>query len=300
MKILAISYSQTGQLDQITNNFLLPLKDFEIDRIQIKPLKSFPFPWTSATFFNAMPETVLEEPIELEPIFYKYPKYDLIILAYQPWYLSPSLPISSLLQDSQFKKIVSNTPIVTLIGARNMWINSQKSIAQHVLNAGGQLVGNVPLIDKNSNIISAVTILYWMLSGKKERFLNILPKPGVSDLDIDEVVIFGEILNKCIKNKSLYMFQSHVLELNMINIEDDILFIELRAKKFFRIWAAIIKKYGTSAVRRRFCVNAYMYYLLIALFIVAPIVFLFYKILLVPFTFKSIKLQKQYICSNKF
>ena len=57
-------------------------------------------------------------------------KYDLIIFGYQPWFLSPSLPATALLKNETFKKIMKNSPIVTVIGARNMWLNSQESVKQ--------------------------------------------------------------------------------------------------------------------------------------------------------------------------
>ena len=56
-KILVVSYSQSGQLDEITNNFIQPLKNVEIDRISYSPKSPFPFPWTSESFFDAMPES---------------------------------------------------------------------------------------------------------------------------------------------------------------------------------------------------------------------------------------------------
>ena len=52
-----------------------------------------------------------------------------------------------------------------------MWISAQERIKKKINEAGGNLVGNIPFVDRNNNSISAVTILYWMLSGKKDRFL---------------------------------------------------------------------------------------------------------------------------------
>ncbi|MBL3656262.1 hypothetical protein [Fulvivirga sediminis] len=53
--ILVISYSQSGQLDSILDNFLLPFKGVNIERVKVKPQDDFPFPWTSPAFFDAMP-----------------------------------------------------------------------------------------------------------------------------------------------------------------------------------------------------------------------------------------------------
>ena len=38
-------------------------------------------------------------------------EYDLIILAYQAWYLSPSLPMTSFLQSDEGRRIVEGRPV---------------------------------------------------------------------------------------------------------------------------------------------------------------------------------------------
>ena len=98
-KILAINFSQTGQLDNIINKFLEPFCNEDIDRINIQSEKPFPFPWNPEEFFDIMPETVLESPILINPINFKYEKYDLIILGHQPWFLSPSMPTTALFKN---------------------------------------------------------------------------------------------------------------------------------------------------------------------------------------------------------
>lgn len=296
MKILVISYSQSGQLTEILNNFIKPLSG-DIDIVSIEPKKKFSFPWASHKFFDTMPETVLGKEIELENINFKHEKYDLILLGYQPWFLSPSLPTTALLKNEEFKKRLNGTDIVTIIGARNMWLNSQERVKKHIAETGGRLVGNVPFIDKNNNSISAVTILHWMLTGKKEKKYGIFPKPGVSDVDIAEAELFGQILETAIQEKNIENFQPKVLSTNKVNIATNILFIEGKAKRLFNIWANLIVKKGTTEKKRKFWVNMYKYYLLVALFIVAPIVFLLYSILIRPFKANSIKRKKEYFCS---
>ena len=41
---------------------------------------------------------------------------------------------------------------------------------------GANLVGNIALVDKHPNPVSFVTIFYWMLTGKKEKYLKHIPK----------------------------------------------------------------------------------------------------------------------------
>ena len=164
--VLIIYYSQTGLLTEILTNLTQPLQEVNLEKIVVSPSTAFPFPWSGKAFFDAMPETVLEEPIPLHEITFKKNRYDLIIFGYQPWFLSPSLPASSLLQNASFLNIMKGTPVITVIGARNMWLNAQESVKERLNKAGSQLVANIPLIDRNNNLVSALTIMHWMFGGK--------------------------------------------------------------------------------------------------------------------------------------
>lgn len=299
MKILAIYYTQSGQLAEIVKNFLAPIREADIDFVQFKPKKDFPFPWTDEVFYDTMPECVQEIPVELGEMNFKYDKYDLIVFGYQPWFLSPSIPATSLLKSEEFKKLVKDTPVVTVIGSRNMWLNSQESVKQMLQDAGGKLVGNVPLIDRTTNLVSAVTIVHWMLTGNKTRKYGFFPLPGVSDEDIKGVSKIGEILNGSLQKNNLESFQKEVVKAGAVNINPNILFIEERAKKLFVIWANLIKKKEQKKGNRSFWVKFFKLYLLIALFGVSPILLTVYNILVRPFTGASLKKKKEYFYSTE-
>ncbi|MGB1018936.1 MAG: hypothetical protein ACPGVH_07685 [Chitinophagales bacterium] len=297
MKILVIHYSQSGQLTQILKNFINPLeKENEIDFVKYDLTNKFPFPWTSKVFFDSMPESVLEIPKEVENISYKYTKYDLIILGYQPWFLSPSIPTVSLLKNEQFKNLLKETKVVSIIGSRNMWINGQESVKKYLKEANAELIGNIPLFDRHNNYASAVSILYWMLTGKKEKFLGIFPKPGVAGNEIESMGEFGEILNSSILNNNLNTLQSKFLATGRIVISNSILFVELRGKKLFKIWANLIQN---KVKNRKLWITIYKYYLLVALFIVAPIVLIILNIFIFPFAQTYFKKKKSYFCSTE-
>ena len=96
-KVLVITYSQSGQLDEIVGNIIKPLYDeVEMFYEKLKPIPDYPFPWTDMTFWDAMPESVRMIPSELEPLNIDVSKtYDLIILGYPIWFFSPpfQLPV---------------------------------------------------------------------------------------------------------------------------------------------------------------------------------------------------------------
>ena len=96
-KILVIYYSQSNQLKEILDSICLPLKEnAQVDFYEIKMRNPYPFPWDKEAFFNVFPESFQQvpQPIEEIPEAIKSTNYDLILLGYQVWYLSPSIPIN--------------------------------------------------------------------------------------------------------------------------------------------------------------------------------------------------------------
>ena len=293
-KILCINYSQSGQLDEILDNFVSPIEGIQLDRVKVEPKTPFPFPWNPDNFYGIMPETVMEDPIELAPIAFKEEAYDLIILGYQPWFLSPSIPTTSLLKHEEFKKRIANTPVVTVIGARNMWLNSQTSVVKHIEDAGGYMAGNIVHTDRAPNLLSAVSIAHWMMTAKKTRKWGIFPIPGVSQEDIEGSGKFGRMLNPYIESGTYDGFQKEAVESDGLRISTSILFIEGRAKKIFYLWANLIKKKEAKGKKRKFWVRFFRTYLNFALFGIAPIVLTIYTVLFRPLTQKSIARKKKH------
>ncbi|HEX5026080.1 MAG TPA: hypothetical protein VFV68_12450 [Agriterribacter sp.] len=292
-KILAIYFTQSGQLGDIIDHFTTPFEsipEVSVEKIRVHPAKKFPFPWTTPSFFEVMPESVNGVPTELSPFVCKETQYDLIILGYQPWFLSPSIPASSLLQHSTFKTLLQNTPVVTISGCRNMWINAQEKIKKSLKEAGANLVGNIALVDKHNNYASLVTIFYWMLTGKKDRKWGMFPRPGVSDDDIANSVIFGETVKAHLLANELGNLQPELVKQGGVNVKYNLMFIERKAGRIFAIWSKIIN----NSKNRRALLVAFKYYLLIALCVAAPIILFVDAIFFKPFLGKRIKKQKEY------
>lgn len=290
--ILVLHYSQTGQLTSILTNFLKPfsLTDFNIETLNIKPVNDFEFPWSGERFFDAMPESVLGIPVELEEINLKKSKYDLVILGYQPWFLSPSIPFNSLFEDKKIQDVLNNTNVITVIGSRNMWINAHEIVKKKLKESKATLIGNVAFIDRHQNHVSALTILHWMLNGKKDRYRGVLPIPGVSDKDIESADIFGEIVVKKMKENKLEELQQALVDAKAVEVKTNLLFIEEKAPRLFNIWAGVISK----KTNRKKWLTIFKYYLIVALFIVAPIILVIYTIFFKPFLGKSIKRKKNF------
>ena len=290
-KILIIYYTQSGQLEDILNCFTAPLVEAgnTVEKIRVHVAKDYPFPWTGKSFFAVMPDCVLGVPTELQNFHLKESRYDLIILGYQAWFLSPSIPSNSILSHPSVKMVLKDTPVITITGARNMWISAMERIKKNLKEPGARLVGSIALVDKHHNFISFITIFYWMFKGKKGRWLNLFPKPGVSDADISNTSVFGATVQKYLSQGNWDGLQDELIHQKAIEVKYNLMFIESKASRIFAIWANIIVK----RKKRDAWLVAFKYYLLIALFIAAPVILTVDAIFFKPFLSGRIKKQKQ-------
>lgn len=247
MRILVLYYSQTGQLRDIIDHCLAPFvndPNAEVDMVPVRTKHRFPFPWSSLEFFNLFPESVKGIPFGLEPLDVDPTKdYDLIVLAYTVWFLQPSIPVSSLLQHPDAERIFKGKPVVTLIGSRNMWVLAQERVKQHLHRLGAELVGNIALTDRNINLVSIITVIRWMFSGRKEAFW-FFPPAGILEQDIRESVRFGEILHGHAARKDYAGMQDRLNDAGAVNINPSLLLLEHRATKLFGMYAEFIAVKG--------------------------------------------------------
>ena len=291
-KVLAVFYSQSGQLEQIIDQFTQPMTQagVTVEKLRVYPALAYPFPWTGKSFFSVMPDCVNQVPGQLQPYNFREDRYDLIILGYQAWFLSPSIPFNTLLFDPRFREIAKNTPVITITGARNMWISAMEKIKPVLKSMDARLVGNIALVDRHHNFVSFVTIFHWMFKARKDRFMNIFPVPGVSEDDILLTKNFGTIAIPYLEKANWQGFQEEMVKQGAVPVKYNLMFIESKARKIFKVWAGIISK----RKKRDAWLVAFKYYLLIALFIAAPIILTVDAILFKPFLSGRIKRQKQY------
>lgn len=291
-KVLVVYYSQTGQLREIVDFVMAPLKasdEVSLTFEELKPKTPFPYPWTSDEFFQAMPESVRGIACELQPLSLNGQEhFDLVIIAWQPWYLSPSIPIHAFFQHETAKKLLSGKPVLTIIGSRNMWIMAHERIREYLKPMQAKLVGNIVLYDKTPNLVSVVSIIHWLFTGRKGRYLKIIPPAGVSDDDIRNSSRFGDIILDSILHNDMEHLRPSLVKEGAVDVLPSLVMLEKRGKIFFRLWAAFILKkgdYGDPARIMR--VRLFKYYLLTVIYIVSPFASLLYFILK-PFRKKAL------------
>lgn len=293
--VLVIYYSQSGQLEEIARNIAKPFLNSEAINVtfhEIQLQKPFPFPWDKSSFFDAFPESFLQIPTALKPVPEEIlnAKFDLILFHYQVWYLSPSIPVNSFLKSDDAKKILNNTPVVTISGSRNMWIMAQEKIKTLLKEANAQLVGNIALVDRVGNLISVITIVEWMFSGVKKKYLGILPLPGVSDKDIQESDKFGNVIVSALNEGKLEDLQPKLLAIDAVKISPYLVTVDKTANKIFNKWSNLIYKHQKN---RKQLLKVFNVYLFLAIWLISPIVYILHLITY-PFKLKTIKKETQY------
>ncbi|CAM3498005.1 dialkylrecorsinol condensing enzyme [Arcobacter aquimarinus] len=273
-KILVISYSQTGQLTSLVNSFTKPLQnnpDIKLFYKNIQPIKPYPFPWDFMTFMDTFPESVHLEPCEIEKFDEDENDYDLIILSYQVWFLSPSIPVTSFLKSDWAKKKLKNKPVITLIGCRNMWVMAQEKMKQLLLDIDAKLIDNVVLIDKGNSLETFITTPRWMLTGKKDSIFG-LSTAGIDENEIKKSERFGKALVKALKENKEKENRSLLKGLKAVEVDIKLIKSEKIATKSFKIWGALIRKLGKpGALKRKPVVLLYLIFLLLIIVTVVPL-----------------------------
>ena len=281
-RILVLYWSQTGQLTSILQSITKPLEQagHTVEYKRYFPKKDYPFPWSAHTFFDLMPETVLglPRPEEMEVETIDNPdQYDLVLLGYAPWFLSPSLLVQGLFKKENTDLIFANKPVVTVTGCRNMWLNAMERLKHMLLEKKARLVGNIALVDPAPNVVSLVTLSAWLFGGKKEGFMGGIWGPsGVSPAQIANAANFGKIIDSHLQAGNFDGMQPKLVAAKAVEVNPNLIPIETRAIRLFHIWANFIRqKGGPGNPDRRFRLKLYLYYILAALGIIGPIVSIF-------------------------
>lgn len=294
-RVLVVYYTQSGQLKEIIDSVLSPLTEVTIDFLPIDTAEPFPFPWTGEAFFGAFPESYLQIPQPLKPFHLAHTDYDLVILGYQVWYLSPSIPFNSFLQSEAGKQLLQGKPVITVSGTRNMWVMAHQKVKKLLTECGAHLVGNIALTDRHHNHISVITIVQWLFSGdKNKRYLGVFPKAGVADKDIESASLYGTLIAPHLQTGDYTGLQQEIVAHGGVHYKRFLLSAEKKGNRLFGIWAKMI--YGSK--KRKFLLKCFRIYLYIAIWVLMPIVWLLYWLTYPLFFWKVERDKKKFTIDN--
>lgn len=301
MKIAVFYYTQTGQALEAIKSIFASLEDdmqVEIVYKQIVLDYQFPFPWNKYEFFDVFPETRLG--ITLFPIrqfdYTDIADANLVVVVGQPWFLSPSQAIQSFFTDEAVCQYLRGRDVLFVNVCRNMWLMTYQKVKAYIRQAQARMVGHIVLQDRHANLVSVLTIVRWLLFGKKQAS-KMLPAAGVSKEDLSSASRFGKIIFKALKNQQLDRLQFELYESGAIKYKSSILFLEKTGHRIFGFWAKFIRKKGCFGdVHRHTRINMFFYYLLFVLFVVSPFAQVFFYL---TYPFRRVKCQEWNVCHLK-
>lgn len=273
-RVLLVHFSQTGQLARAARELVAPLaraQDVELVEEVLRPRSPYPFPWPFWRFLDTMPESVLLEPPELEPLAVRADEpFDLVILAYQVWYLAPAGPMTAFLKSAAGRQLVRGRPVVTLIACRNMWLTAQETMQRLVREAGGELRDNVALTDRASALASFITTPRWLLTGRRDAFWG-LPAAGVAEEDMARVGRFGEALLAALRAGRERDARPMLAGLDAAKVDPRLVFSERAGSRAFRVWSRLIRLGGPPGAPARLPLLAlFCAYLVTMIVVVVP------------------------------
>ena len=296
-QVLVVHYSQTGQLDRLMQSVCAPLlqrADIHVDFLALQPAEPYPFPWPFLGFFRIFPETVLMRPQPLLPLAVDpTQRYDLVILAYQVWFLSPSQPMTAFLASTEAAQLLKGTPVVTLIGCRNMWLMAQEKLKQRLNELGARLVDNIALTDACGTAASFLATPLWMFTGRQKPY-GWVPRAGIDEAEIVAASRFGEAMAQRLMADGLPIEQPMLRGLGAVRVDEKLIASEKVGNRSFQLWSRLLAAIGPPQSRRRGAgLVLYIVFLLCLIVTVVPLSALLKK-LMAPLFKARIQREKAY------
>jgi len=295
-RVLVLYYSQSGQMKKMVDSVTEPLKaseDVAVDYRKIKPVNKYPYPWPFYPFFDAFPEAIFMNGCDVEPLENLADDYDLIILGYTIWFLSPSIPVTGFMKSEQAKALFKGKPVVTLIACRDMWVMAQEKMKKLINDVGATLMDNVVLTDQGGSIYAFITTPRWLLTGKKDPFWG-FPAAGVSDRDLSESSRFGTRLLEGLKNDEEKERQPMLKSMGAVTVNGKLVGTEKIATRSFMIWGRLIQAAGVpGSFARKIVITIYALFLAILVLTIVPLNILIRR-LIYPFRKDAIEKSVKY------
>jgi len=298
-KVLVVHYSSpSGQLSDVIRNLTAPLaeaSDVELHQLVLRPQQPYPFPWPFLRFFDTFPETIYRDPPALEPMGPDAAlRYDLVILGYQVWFLSPSGPTAAFLKSPEAKTLLKDTPVVTVIACRDMWLMAQERVKEFLAAYDARLVGNVVLVDEGGSAGSLLATPLWMLTGNRgPRLGGLIPRAGVKPEQIKDSRRFGERIVAAFRGGKP-LDASLLRNLGAVKVNTKLIATEKAARRSFLAWGALLRLLGKQGSWARQPVVAFYVLFLVTLLIVVLPVSALLKTLLAPLLRARIAAQQAY------
>lgn len=238
--VVVVEYSQTGQLGEAVDALVGPLlaAGWQVRHIGIEPVPSFPFPWPVTRFFGVFPECVDENstvPVTSAGSELSTAPADLVIFAYQVWYLAPSLPMRSVL--ARHPELFADRDVLPLIACRNMWYSAAAEVHRRLREIGARQLGTAAVIDTRPQALTLVTTLRWLLLGRRTG--AVFGRAGIGGDELERLGVLGAglLATTCAQDVRALLHEQNAAPVVPVLAAADLL-----AGKAFRRWGAVIRR----------------------------------------------------------
>jgi hypothetical protein len=301
-RVLVVYFSQSGQLTNIVRSIVEPLRAsaaIEVTMAELKPVTPYPFPWPFWKFFNIFPDAMYDDPDPIEPLpLPANADFDLIILGYQVWFLSPSMPMAAFLKSDQARQLLSGKPVITALCCRNMWLSAQERVKQRLQEIGARLIDHIALVDRSPNAATLVSTPMWLLTGKRGPFLGgLIPVAGVTVEEIAATARFGHAIATQLPKRDVSDSTPMLKGLGAVKIDISLIAHEKLTGRSLRMWGGLLRRCGDrQSVLRKVFLAVYVVFLVVLLLTLMPIV-LVIKRLLAPLLRARVEARREYFAA---
>jgi hypothetical protein len=274
-KVLAVHFSQTGQAAALLENIVQPLReqqDVVLSHVTLEAAPPYPFPWPFWRFLDTFPETVHLDPPPLASLpLAGDENFDLIILAYPVWFLSPPPPLTAFLRHPVARAVLRGRAVVTATACRNMWVMAQETVKQLLHEAGARHLDHVALVDRGHALATFITTPRWVLTGRRDAFWG-LPAAGVAEADLRAASRFGVALLQGLRRDDEKREAPLLTGLGACKVDTALVASERIGIRSFRLWGRALRALGRpGAPARRALLVFYMLFLVTVIVTVVPI-----------------------------
>lgn len=246
-RILVLYYSQSGDVRRMAEAFARPLASAGVEIVweEIEPTEPYPYPWRNVhRFFNVMPECVLGLPPEIStPAFDAEATFDLIVLAYQVWFLAPSSPIQSFFR-SDHARVLQGRKVITISVSRDMWHGASLKMKKLLAEAKAIHIDNVVVTHQGPRFATFLTTPRSLFTGKKDRLWGVLPPAGVADAEDQRMNLLGAAVARQIGAWADPGSRPLLRGMNAVVVNRRYVIPEWVASGCFPFWARVIRGFG--------------------------------------------------------
>lgn len=282
-KVLAVHFSQTGQAAALLENIVEPLRqqaDVVLVTLALQTTPAFPFPWPFWQFLDTFPETVYLDPPPLAALPLTGDEaFDLVILVYPVWFLSPPPALTAFLQHPVGRAVLRGRAVITATACRNMWVMAQQAVKQLLRDAGARHLDHVALVDRGNALATFITTPRWVLTGRKNAFWG-LPAAGVSEADLRAASRFGNAIVQALRRDDEQRDAPLLTGLGACKVDTALVASERIGFRSFRIWGRALRALGPPGTpARRALLFFYMVFLLAVIVTIVPLTMLLRRLL---------------------